>query len=123
LVWTEEIGSKLTEDIGYTLTGEYALDKWVPNGSDARLVGIGQDGALVHDVRFKNLVKPVPVHRCLKHRTASRMPLEQMLKSNRNFVIDTPSFPNGVPVIDDAEDAVVLMEVDTDINPARWVDV
>jgi hypothetical protein len=23
----EEIGSKLTEDIGYTLTGEYALDR------------------------------------------------------------------------------------------------
>jgi hypothetical protein len=39
-----------------------------------------------------------------------------MLKSNRNFVIDTPSFPNGVPVIDDAQDAVVLMEVDTDIS-------
>jgi hypothetical protein len=51
------------------------------------------------------------------------MPLEQMLKSNRNFVIDTPSFPNGVPVIDDAEDPVVLKEVDADINPARWVDV
>jgi len=31
-------------------------------------------------------------------------------------VIDTPSLQNRVPVVDDAEDAVVLVEVDADIK-------
>ena len=31
-------------------------------------------------------------------------------------MIDTPSLQNRVPVVDDAEDAVVLMEVDADVK-------
>jgi hypothetical protein len=31
-------------------------------------------------------------------------------------VIDTPALQNRVPVVDDAEDAVVLVEVDADVK-------
>ena len=60
-------------------------------------------------------------HRCLKHHAASRIAFDQKLKSDRNFVIDTPSLQNRVPVVDDAEDAVVFMEVDADIKRPAWL--
>ena len=36
--------------------------------------------------------------------------------SETTRVIDMPSFQNRVPVVDDAEDAVVFMEVDADVK-------
>ena len=44
-----------------------------------------------------------------------------MLKSDRSFVLDTPPLQNGIPVIDAAEDAVVLVEVDADIKRPAWL--
>ncbi len=39
-----------------------------------------------------------------------------MLKSERNFVIDTPALQDRIPLVDDAEYDVVLKEVDADIK-------
>jgi hypothetical protein len=36
--------------------------------------------------------------------------------SEATCVIDTPSFQNRVPVVDDAEDAVMFVEVNADIK-------
>jgi len=36
--------------------------------------------------------------------------------SETTCVIDTPSFQNRVPVVDDAEDAVMFVEVNADIK-------
>jgi len=90
-------------------------------GDNAHLVGIGQDDVLVLHVRFKNLIKPVPAHRRLKHRAASRILLYQMLESDRNFVIDSPALDNTATLVYDAEDAVVLVEVDADIKRPAWL--
>ena len=38
--------------------------------------------------------------------------------SDTTRVIDTPSFQNRVPVVDDAEDAVMFLEVNADI---KWL--
>jgi hypothetical protein len=38
-----------------------------------------------------------------------------------HFVIDTPSLQNRIPVVDDAADAVVFMEVDADIKRSAWL--
>ena len=121
LAWNMDCGNqlglqKLGQHVGVHLIGLHLC-----LGDNAHLVGIGQDDVLVIHMRFKNLIKPVPVHRCLKHHTTYRIPLEQMLKSDRNFVINTPSFQNRVPVVDDAEDAVVFMEVDADIKRPAWL--
>jgi hypothetical protein len=86
------------------------VDLYLRLGDEARLIGVAQDGVLVLDGRFKCLVKPVPNYSCLKNHAASRIPLEQM-----------PSFQNRVPVIDDAEGALVVMEVDADINRPAWL--
>jgi hypothetical protein len=45
-----------------------------------------------------------------------RIPLEQKLKSDRKFVVDAPALQNRVPRVDDAEDAVALVEVDADVK-------
>jgi hypothetical protein len=36
-------------------------------------------------------------------------------------VIDAPSLQNRVPVVDDTEDAVVLVEVDADVKRHAWL--
>ena len=36
--------------------------------------------------------------------------------NDRNFVFDSPAIQDRIPLVDDAEDAVVLMEVDADIK-------
>ena len=50
-----------------------------------------------------------------------RIPLEQMLKSDRNLVLDSPLVQDRIPFVDDAKDAVVFMEVDADIKRPAWL--
>jgi hypothetical protein len=121
LAWNMDRGNqlrlqKLGQHVGVHLIGFHLC-----LGDNAHLVGIGQDDVLVIHVRFKNLIKPVPVHRRLKHHAASRIAFDQKLKADRNFVIDTPSLQNRVPVVDDAEDAVMFVEVDADVKRHAWL--
>ena len=121
MLWNVNHGNQIPAQEPGQNKGIHLVGLYLRLGDDTRLVSVGQDDVLVLHVRFKNLVKPVPVHRCLKHHAASRIAFDQKLKSNRNFVIDTPSLQNRVPVVDDAEDAVVFMEVDADIKRPAWL--
>jgi hypothetical protein len=79
-------------------------------GDDAGLEGVGQNDVLVADMGLEDFVEPCPVHGGFENNTGFGIALGQLDEEFWGGVLDTPAFKDAAFGVEDAKNAVSLME-------------
>ena len=83
-------------------------------GDDPGLEGVGQKDVLVADMGLEDFVEPRPVHGGFENHTGFGIALGQLDEEFRSGMFDTPALKDAAFGVEDAKNAVSLMEVDSD---------
>ena len=83
-------------------------------GDDPGLEGIGEHDVPVRHVGFQKFVEPRPVHSGFENHAAAGVLLDKVDEELQGAMIDVPLPEDAVGGIDDAKNAVSLVEIDSD---------